>query len=1508
MRYFKLSIAGIICFCSFHLFAQSAGDYRSVGSGPWTTPANWERFDGLIWQTSPAPPSSGDGIILIQTGHVISVSNGVSVTADQVILLGGLTIDAGGELAIADGSGVDLSIVGFNSVVTVNGTLIRHNLSQISNLFTADAILFNSGAVYDHRYTTTIGDMPPCRWDANSTILFSGFTNTTQIDANNTWANTYGHVTFNAPGQRALVNFAGNLTTIAGDLNVLSTGTNAVQLSNSENLNLTIGGNLTISGTARLIFSVSGDVAADIAGDINFSSGTAAATYATFTGSTTINLNGNLVINAPATGRFRLAGAGTTGNTVINLLGDLSVLSGRLEEVGTNPSQGTINFIRNGVQTVTNTGVISGYINYYVSQQTTLELGTSSLVGANPATFTLDGGTIVVGSTYALGAIHSGTAAGNIRTPNALRTYAPGSTIIYRGSAPMMLGSGHPLNTDITTIIDNPDGVSLATNRVINHPLILQSGALNVSNFTLTVNSTISDAGGFLTGTPLSRLYLLGTLDGPIGDLPFQSGAELNILTVNRTGEDVTATLTGPVTIHLQVNLTRGTLVNNGTLTLADSVVLTRYETAELTGSAPVTAPGDTYNVTYRTFTPGGGPFAVLTGGVELPTDPAILGNLTIYGQQSGDQFSLDRDITINGILSLVRGTLSTNEFDIAMNGTNWNDNGGNLNPGTGVVIFGDSTLVNGTSNPLFGNISATSDAIVDFGRNFSVTGNVDFAAGSDIRTNNVVAILSGGQPQVVSANGATFANINIAKSGSQGITLTSPLNLTGLLQFTSPSSGVNLQSNGNLVLVSTSDGAGSGTARIYRLNGGNQVSGDVTVQRFMSGEGRIYRYITSPISDGSVADWIDDFFVGGSFSDPSPTQNICGLTALSTNATIFYYDETVGGNQNQGYVNYPTAGLASANPLDIGRGYAVFIRVCDAPTVIDYTGTINSGTITLPVTYTNNDVNGVGWNLVGNPYPCPVDWDAGWTKTRVSPIIVINDNGGGIHRYYEAGVTDDIPNGQLAIGQAFWVRATAANPILRVTENSKITTVPEFFREGSPAIPSFYLALSNGVAEDKSYVKTVAGALNGLDDFDAPKIINPLFSMYTVANDNVPMAINAIEDLKCGSELRVGLNGLGRGTYTFSLNTRGFFEDLQFVLIDKVLNKELVLDNKVYEFSITEDMKGAVNDRFVLRIEQKTFAPVDITSATACGTQSEIVLNNVVSKAKFSVWTVDGMRISDFVAAEGKSLTIHFASESLAMGDNELVVMATGSCGTDVPASGAFTLTRQAEHTVDVATTWNCAEGSAILVANTGFGDDAIRWYEQELDVEPLHVGATFETPAIAKNKTYFVEALTAGGCVTSRTPVAVVAPQFTPPTLEVEGNTLKSNYAEGNRWFLNGVEVFGRTNDRLRMTNAGEYVLMVAVNGCEITLSHMLETSIRGLDVYPNPATNRIFLDGITDDVLTIDIVSPAGVKITTVYRKSRDFDGHVNIESLPNGVYLLIVITTTEKQIHRIIKTDK
>ena len=149
----------------------------------------------------------------------------------------------------------------------------------------------------------------------------------------------------------------------------------------------------------------------------------------------------------------------------------------------------------------------------------------------------------------------------------------------------------------------------------------------------------------------------------------------------------------------------------------------------------------------------------------------------------------------------------------------------------------------------------------------------------------------------------------------------------------------------------------------------GSSVTGNVTVQRYMSGEGRLYRYLSSPVNNATVA-LMDDFPVTGTFLDPTVGSGI-----VSASPSLFAYDESVGMFQ-EGWQAYSRSGPASDAPLAVGQGYAAFVRNRTS-TLLDLAGTINQGDIQLPLGYTEHNGTGNGWHLVGNPYPAAIDWDA---------------------------------------------------------------------------------------------------------------------------------------------------------------------------------------------------------------------------------------------------------------------------------------------------------------------------------------------------------------------------------------------------------------------------------------------------------------------------------------------------------------------------------------------------
>jgi len=72
---------------------------------------------------------------------------------------------------------------------------------------------------------------------------------------------------------------------------------------------------------------------------------------------------------------------------------------------------------------------------------------------------------------------------------------------------------------------------------------------------------------------------------------------------------------------------------------------------------------------------------------------------------------------------------------------------------------------------------------------------------------------------------------------------------------------------------------------------------------------------------------------------------------------------------------------------LDVMRGYDAYFKNGDKTIV--FSGKYNTGEISISLTK-NSD----GYNFIGNPYPCTVDWDNsnGWTKTNIDNAIYIWD------------------------------------------------------------------------------------------------------------------------------------------------------------------------------------------------------------------------------------------------------------------------------------------------------------------------------------------------------------------------------------------------------------------------------------------------------------------------------------------------------------------------------------
>ena len=115
--------------------------------------------------------------------------------------------------------------------------------------------------------------------------------------------------------------------------------------------------------------------------------------------------------------------------------------------------------------------------------------------------------------------------------------------------------------------------------------------------------------------------------------------------------------------------------------------------------------------------------------------------------------------------------------------------------------------------------------------------------------------------------------------------------------------------------------------------------------------------------------------------------------------------------------------------------GYAVNFGNLLAPKTVEVTGVVSNGTVTSTL-FNNNRIYTTGFNLVGNPYPSPIDWYAasGWTKTNIDNAIYFFDSSGAIDEY--SGVYCSFVNG-VSIGGSTNIIPSLQGFFVHVTDGS---------------------------------------------------------------------------------------------------------------------------------------------------------------------------------------------------------------------------------------------------------------------------------------------------------------------------------------------------------------------------------------------------------------------------------------------------------------------------------------
>jgi hypothetical protein len=453
---------------------------------------------------------------------------------------------------------------------------------------------------------------------------------------------------------------------------------------------------------------------------------------------------------------------------------------------------------------------------------------------------------------------------------------------------------------------------------------------------------------------------------------------------------------------------------------------------------------------------------------------------------------------------------------------TTWNTSsnwyGSAVPPSSGASVTIPTALTNYptlSSNIAVNNITLGVNALVKLGsNNLNISGNL--TSSGKISGNGEVK-MSGSSLQTIKGI-TTISNITI--NNASGVTITSgtgsKLNLTGTLN---PQNGV-LNTNGNLVIVSTANGTG----RIGQSNNCSYINGNVTVQRYV-GITQRWRNVGFPFTKATIisAATIKGFF--------------------TSSYSAYTYDETIddalygnSGPGNAGWKPFVT------NTMTADKG--ILLQGGTVSSVIKLTGPINMCTQNIPLGYSASHIN-KGWNLIANPFVSNINWNTILpNNSNVEDAIYRFDPNENIYVSYVNGISTGNQDNIIENGASFVVHS-AGSTSLRIEESDKTESAPmaSLFRiNNNRSILELTLRKSGETHFDKVVLRW-GGGYQSTDNFD-PKCdaydmgVVEGFDLSVLGNDGTKYSIFHGSELRNKNEenrrINLFVNNLSGGNYQF--------------------------------------------------------------------------------------------------------------------------------------------------------------------------------------------------------------------------------------------------------------------------------------------------------------------------------------------------------------------------------------
>lgn len=341
-------------------------------------------------------------------------------------------------------------------------------------------------------------------------------------------------------------------------------------------------------------------------------------------------------------------------------------------------------------------------------------------------------------------------------------------------------------------------------------------------------------------------------------------------------------------------------------------------------------------------------------------------------------------------------------------------------------------------------------------------------------------------------------------------------LDVTGLLTNNTGTSGLLIQSDA------------SGTGSLIH----STADVPATIERYINGGG--YHLVSVPLTGGATA-------------------------GLFMHSYLYEFDA--------GAQEWVIESETPEDPIDTDKGYMIWYTGTN--TTYSFGGSMNSGTFEPQI---NSGAAAELFNLVPNPYPSALDWDAadGWTKENLVDAIYIwnrqaanGENPNGQWASYIDGASTNGGSRFIPVGQSFFVETDGNGaPDLAMNNDVRVHSDQAFFKNQQEIPDMLRIHAQTEQGTDEMVVRLHRDATDAFDSqFDASKIYgsSALPQLYSISADGRKLSINTLPLAEDATVVPVALEWESDAEVTLAFSNLHSFEPALKLFLEDLLTGEMI-------------------------------------------------------------------------------------------------------------------------------------------------------------------------------------------------------------------------------------------------------------------------------------------------------------------------------------------------------------